>query len=90
MRCNKSNYKVLHLGWGNPRQEYRLGIEVIESSPAEKDFGILLNENLDMSQHYRLTAQKANDILGCIQRGVTRRSREGILPIYSNHMRLYL
>ncbi|KAK4826800.1 hypothetical protein QYF61_011608 [Mycteria americana] len=84
MKFKEAKCKVLCLGRGNPQYPYRLGDEWMESSPEEKDLGVLVHEKLDMSRQRALTAQKAICILGCIQSSVASRSREGILPLYSH------
>jgi len=63
--------------------QYRLRVDLLESSSAETDLGVLVDDKLTMSK-------KANGILGCIKRSVASQLRKVMLPLYSALVRLHL
>lgn len=61
---------------------YKLG-EVLESSPSEKDSGVLVDEKLIASQWSTPAVQKASGIWDPIRRRVASKSRKVIVPVCS-------
>ncbi|KAJ7403903.1 hypothetical protein BTVI_74659 [Pitangus sulphuratus] len=84
---SKAKCKVLHLGWGNLQNQYRLRDEGIKNSPAEKGLEVLVGEELDMSHQCVLTTWEDSHVLDCIvgsiRRSVVSRLGEVILPLSS-------
>ncbi|KAJ7397699.1 rna-directed dna polymerase from mobile element jockey-like [Pitangus sulphuratus] len=63
-------------GWANPHYQLKLGNKQVESSPAKKDLGVLVDERLDRTWQCALADQKANCNLGCIKSSVASRARD--------------
>ena len=83
IKLNKTKCQILHLGWSNGGHKSKLGEEWLESSPAERGLGVLVDRRLNRSQQGALAAGRANSILGCTKTSVTIGSKEAIIPLYS-------
>ena len=50
--------------------QYRLGDDLLEKSPMEKDLSALVDSRLTMSQQCALVAKTDSGILGCIKKSM--------------------
>ncbi|PKU37421.1 rna-directed dna polymerase from mobile element jockey-like [Limosa lapponica baueri] len=88
MEFNKDKCKVLHLGKYNPGVQHRLGSTQLGSSSV--DLGVLVDNKLSMNEQCAAVAKQANRMLGCINKGITIRDIEVIIPLTSALVRPHL
>ncbi|RMC06631.1 hypothetical protein DUI87_16069 [Hirundo rustica rustica] len=84
MKFNKAKCKVLHLSWGNPKQNTGWVKNGLRAA-LRRNWGVVVDKKLDKAQ--QCAVQKANCVLGCIQNSVASRAREVVSSLYSALMR---
>ena len=77
-------------GEEQPHAPVQAGADLLESSSAERDQGVLVDDRVTMSQQRALGAKKGKGILGCIKRRMASRTREVLLPLYTALVRPHL
>ncbi|KAK4827622.1 hypothetical protein QYF61_019832 [Mycteria americana] len=90
MKLNKNTCRILQLGWSKAGHKSKLGEQWLESSPAERGLGVLVDRRLNRSQQRGLAAKRANHILGCIKHSISSRSKEVIIPLHLEPLQPHL
>ena len=67
MMFNIDKCKCLHLGHGNSRTTYQLGGTEVPTATQEKDLGIIVTENLKVSEQCAKVTKTAHKVLGIIK-----------------------
>ena len=87
---NVDKCKVMHFGYNNTLASYYIDNTMLPSCTVERDLGILIQDNLKVSQQCFKAASAANRILGMINRTFSHKSRFLIDTLYKSLVRPHL
>ena len=87
MNFNSKKCKVLHLGYSNKEFNYDMNGDWLESVDQEKDLGVIISSNLKVANQCLEARNKANKMLGIINRNVVYKSKEVVSKLYNSYVR---
>ena len=82
MQFNVGKCKIMHLGASNQKHQYTMGGDVLATTDAERDLGVLVDDKLVFDKHIREIVNKANSMLGMIRRGFSCMDKEIFMHLY--------
>jgi len=82
MLFNIDKCKVLHFGSNNAKYDYMLGDQVVDSVSIERHLGVLIQDNLKVSEQCTKVVKTCNRILGMIKRSLSFRSGNMNVTLY--------
>merc|ERR1711872_845753 len=87
MSFNVNKCKIMHLGYGNAKQEYNLDGTVLLETKEEKDLGVLIDNDLKFSRHIKGIVARANRMIGLIKISFECMDENMFLNLYNTLIR---
>lgn len=90
MSFNVDKCKVIHFGNKNLGADYSIGSQLLGTVDEECDLGVVVQNDLKVTNQCKKVVKTANRILGMIYRNITYRSKDIILQLYKSLVRPHL
>ena len=90
MLFNVDKCKVMHFGYNNTLSSYYIGNTLLPTCTVERDLGVLIQDNLKVSDQCQKAANNANRILGMINRTFNHKSKHLVGTLYISLVRPHL
>jgi len=90
MTFNIDKCKIMHFGRNNKAYSYSLDGLPLTEVTEEKDLGVIISKDMKVSQQCSSAYSKANRILGVINRTISYKSTDIMLPLYKSAVRPHL
>ena len=87
LHFNTDKCKIMHLGKRNVKETYTMDGQVLATTRAEKDIGVMVQDDLKPSLHCAKVAAKANGVLGQLSRAVLYRDSTTFIKLYLVYVR---
>jgi len=86
LHFNSTKCKVIHMGKNNPNFEYFMKddvtVNLLESVKAERDLGVIVDEDLHFEDHINEIVKRANRISGLLIRTITYKDKCIMVPLF--------
>ena len=90
MKFNVDKCKTMHIGSANNRFGYNMNGQRLEEINNEKDLGIIIRNDLKVSEQCQQACNKANRMLGLIRRTISSRNPVILTRLYKSLVRPHL
>ncbi len=90
MPFNVNKCHILHVGTRYQKFDYEMNGVKLDSVQCVKDLSVSIASNLKFSQQCKDAASKANRMLGFINRNLSFKNKDIILPLYISLVRPHL